>query len=625
MWCRTSRKGRGLVVLIAAVALAAAGCGRTGLDAELYGEEPGADAGRDASGDASDARLDGADGADGDAADDARDGDADADADAAGDAEVGAPCVTTGACVDGDFCTDDLCIAGHCQNPRRDDDGDGHVGVRCGGDDCDDTNPLVSPGRPEDCSDGFDDDCNGAIDCQDTTCLGTPGCACAPRETCGNGLDDDCNGRFDCDDPACASDRACRCAAATELCGNGVDDDCNDLVDCADPRCAGASACSCNGRPPAPEACTNGVDDDCDGKVDCQDPDCLVAPACSRCTTELCQNGLDDNCDGRIDCADPSCFFDPACDAQPELCNNGKDDDHDGLIDCHDPDCRTNPLCVSQHASCLTPKLLAASGTYTGDTTGFVGETTGSCGGAAGEADFYFVVRQPTRVHLDTVGTAFDSMLYVRTGACRAGHEIDCDDDSGGNHAASLDIPILYPGTYYVFVDGFTIDATQGPDEGAYALHADFTANPTETCDNGIDDDGDRWVDCADPDCASVGKCALCRGGQPPRPEMGVGACTDGVDDDCDGEVDCADSDCHASDYYSTECCNGLDDNGNGIVDDFSCRCASDAECGGGQLCYGHTASACGDACTGYVGDICPYVASGSACSPQTSQCEFPP
>lgn len=577
-----------------------------------------------------------------------------------GDGGASPSCLGPSDCDDGDSCTSDRCESGSCTHKLRDDDGDGFVAAQCGGNDCNDANPNVNPGHPEECRDaadndcngvadckdpacdwdsdcgcvpspggesctnGKDDDCNGTVDCNDPACVGTAACGCSASEVglCGDGRDDDCDGRTDCDDSDCAATPACQCASQVESCTDGIDNNCNGLVDCADPTCVGSFACTCL-PPGTPEACGNKQDDDCDGKVDCQDLDCRTSPLCKQCVAEVCDDGVDNSCDGKIDCADPACAFSPSCPPKPELCNNGIDDDLDGKTDCQDADCATNPTCVIKQPNCLSPKLIPGSGTYTGDTTGNIGETKGACGGDAGEAVFYFVLTAPTHVTLDTIGTSFDSTLYVRTGQCNSGHEIGCDDDTGGNHAARLNFDILYPGTYYVFLDGYTVDPSGGANEGPFVLNANFDENPSENCDDGADNDGDHYVDCADPDCTSVGRCLNCNNGKPPTPEMGRGACTDGQDNDCDGEADCSDDDCSASDYYITECCNGLDKNNNGVADDFNCRCASNAECASGELCYTHTSYTCGIPCTSYFGDICPFVAAGSYCNATTGQCEF--
>ena len=577
----------------------------------------------------------------------------------------GGVCFTAADCNDGDNCTSDFCVNGFCSHPPRDDDKDGHLPVGCfvdgkSGDDCNDLNPNVFPGHAEDCKDGADNDCNGVadcfdaackgvpdcgcvpspggeqcnngkddncdgkVDCNDPSCIGTPACGCAPTESgkCVNGFDDDCDGQLDCADPDCASDPACTCSGNPELCGDGTDNNCNGLIDCADPQCAGTGACKC--VPPGfPEVCNDGIDDDCDGLADCADPDCLLNVACQQCMAEICNDGVDNSCDGKIDCADPACFFAPNCKPVPEICNNNKDDDNDGKIDCQDSDCANNPFCVIKQANCLSPKLIPGSGSFTGDTTGNISETKGLCGGDAGEAVFYFVLSAPSKVHIDSSGTSFDSVVYVRTGACNSGKEIGCNDDDAGNHAGKLDFTILYPGKYYVFLDGFTVDVNGGANEGPFQLNVVITPNPPEVCNDGLDNDGDHFVDCADPDCVNAPNCFKCNNGKDPKPEFGIGACTDGEDDDCDGKVDCADPDCKASDYYLNECCNGADDNGNGIVDDFNCRCASNADCGGGQLCYTHTAYACGIPCDNFFGDVCPFVAAGSFCNANTHQCEF--
>jgi hypothetical protein len=289
-----------------------------------------------------------------------------------------------------------------------------------------------------------------------------------------------------------------------------------------------------------------------------------------------------------------------------------------------DPDCAATPICQQQQANCLSPKLIPGSGSYFGDTTGNQSETKGACGGDAGEAVFYFVLNDPAFVELDSSGTSFDSTIYVRTGACNSGREIGCDDDSAGALAARVTFPILYPGTYFVFLDGYTVDPNGGPNEGPFQLNVSINPNPVEICHDGIDNDGDVHVDCADSDCTFDGACLNCNAGGPPEPEFGPGRCTDGLDNDCDGTVDCGDEDCSASDYYTTECCNGIDETGNGVIDDFNCRCATDADCEGGQFCYDHTVRACGIPCDQFFGDVCPFIAPGSFCSSITQQCEFP-
>ncbi len=79
-----------------------------------------------------------------------------------------------------------------------------------------------------------------------------------------------------------------------------------------------------------------------------------------------------------------------------------------------------------------------------------------------------------------------------------------------------------------------------------------ITFTGAEICNNGIDDDGDGFTDCADADC-DLQTCALpgggagtCQGGAciPPVCTPVAEVCDNGADDDCDGKTDCADSDC---------------------------------------------------------------------------------
>jgi hypothetical protein len=87
-------------------------------------------------------------------------------------------------CDDGDRCTEDQCnaVTNRCNHSPRDRDGDGychedccesgtcHSGCRRQAD-CDDGNAAINPGRSENCSNGWDDDCDGEVDGRDADCI----------------------------------------------------------------------------------------------------------------------------------------------------------------------------------------------------------------------------------------------------------------------------------------------------------------------------------------------------------------------------------------------------------------------------------------------------------------------
>ena len=130
-----------------------------------------------------------------------------------------------------------------------------------------------------------------------------------------------------------------------------------------------------------------------------------------------------------------------------------------------------------------------------------------------------------------------------------------------------------------------------------------------EDCSNGIDDDGDGFIDCDDFDC-----------------DCGGEDCSNGIDDDGDGYIDCNDFDCTGdSNCPSEDCSNGIDDDGDSFIDCDDFDCDDDSVCGGGGSCaeYGcveYTPSnscQCNDDCDDF-GNCCDdyeQICSGEGCT----------
>lgn len=160
---------------------------------------------------------------------------------------------------------------------ESDADGDGIRAVECGGDDCDDADPVVYPGAPELCdAEGRDEDCDPTTLGPDMDGDGVVAAGCCNQQADGGNLCgrdcNDMNGEVNPD--------------AIEVC-NGLDDNCDGMLDptiedadgdgwagCADLP---ASSRDCDDDaamtfPGAPELC-DGLDNDCDGSAVGEDLD----------------------------------------------------------------------------------------------------------------------------------------------------------------------------------------------------------------------------------------------------------------------------------------------------------------------------------------------------------------
>jgi hypothetical protein len=350
----------------------------------------------------------------------------------------------------------------------------------------------------------------------------------------------------------------------SEDCANGADDDCDRAIDCSDLDCVVASAC-CT---PLPEACGNGRDDDCDRRVDCGDPDCTASPSCCVPAPEDCTNGRDDDCNALVDCADAVCFGAPACCAmRTEICSNTIDDDCDGAADCLDADCTIDPVCAPTCPENDLGGMLGAA-IATGSTVGAGNDHTASCGGGGTGPDLTFGWTAPRTATFvfDTIGSSFDTVLHLHQGDCD-GMELGCDDDAGGALASRITRTIRGGTRIVIVVDGF------GASAGSFVLNVRPVANEVGRCIDGIDNDGDGFIDCVDAECAADAACCV------PVPEI----CADMVDNDCDRVVDCADPNCRTSPSCCTAavetCDNFADDDCDGFVDCVDSDCAGRPPC----------------------------------------------
>jgi hypothetical protein len=105
------------------------------------------------------------------------------------------------------------------------------------------------------------------------------------------------------------------------------------------------------------------------------------------------------------------------------------------------------------------------------------------------------------------------SLQLAALDACND-HPVSCVDPAALPFKCGFGVPGLQPGAYNLIVQAF-----QAGDEGMVSLSLTGrreTGGPREICDNGIDDDQDGFIDCADRKCVTAATCAklACRADQ---------------------------------------------------------------------------------------------------------------
>jgi len=307
-------------------------------------------------------------------------------------------------CADGDACTTDSCdeTTAACLHVIIDGDSDGYAPESCGGPDCNDSDGTINPGAADICEDGIDQDCDG-IDAP-------PGsCDCPVDLTVGTTPTGSTAGMASTYDGSCAWGSGAPEVVYELVLTSAMDV----LFDLAAPGWYGIVYV------------TLGT---CDGtEVGCAiDYDPASVMSLGAGTYYVFVDGAD----------------------------SGDEGDYTLTVREYIP-----PTPVTGNDDCGSAYALTASGTYGGNDSALTDNAepatcaTSARGRGGHDAFFSFTLTATTTVSLNTDGSSYDTILYIRQGSC-TGTEIACDDDSGAGTASAI-TRSLTAGTYYVILDDF--------------------------------------------------------------------------------------------------------------------------------------------------------------------------
>ncbi len=395
-----------------------------------------------------------------------------------------------------------------------DSDNDGFIATY----DCDDLNADINPNGVEICN-GLDDDCDGLIDNEDSDVIG---------ETVWY-LDNDNDGFGN----ALQWIEACIQPAGYVL----NDNDCNDSNE--------------NIFPGALEIC-NGIDDDCDGFIDDSDPD-ITDQLLWYADADL--DGFGDADNSMLACNQPPNFVLNSLDCDDnndainpngiEICNN-IDDNCDGLIDDLDSDVQGQSVWYADNdqdgfgdpnniiMSCFQPPSTSTDNTDCDDNDSMINSSAQEiCNGIDDDCDGLIDVDDP-----DVTGTA----LWYE----------DLDNDGFGNPNVFL--------TACAQPTGYVINNIDCDDN-----NNEINPDAIESC-NGIDDNCNGLVDGDDPNIqGQTIFFADTDGDGFGDPQNTMIACTLPTGFSTN-QNDCDDSNPEIN-PDSTESCNGIDDDCDGLID----------------------------------------------------------
>ena len=386
------------------------------------------------------------------------------------------------------------------------------------------------------CDDGLDNDQDGLIDCQDPDCV-FMSVHCGEHvplvpfwekenraDLCHDHIDNDDDGQFDCGDPKCRDipEACCGYEANDQRCSDGKDNDSNGFTDCRDFSCKGGfvvvcrSELLCNVGAFGPfedkACCSDGKDSDGDGFTDCADRDCQDLDECKKVDNpgpednfERCTDKVSNDGDTYVDCSDTDCFKvtkpdgSLLCETTLATCSDGKDNDGNGYGDCADFSCSSSKDSeIKKHCAEAAENTLAkCKDGKDNDGNGYADCNDNNCS-AAEDKD-----GNPIKEIVDHCKSVLESTFEK------------CSDgiDNDGNGYADCEDRSCQPVTRSCSTENCVYNSTTNL-SAAQACQESLAYSQSERdarCSDGLDNDGDGFVDCDDYDCSLSPSVTVCK------------------------------------------------------------------------------------------------------------------